>query len=124
VEGIGEIHPPAVPTDFNHLWTTTQRLVGFGRMWRLSNNPADVNRGRFLWMERVGYIVLDKFSCTPAGGIEKSIVQRENNIGDERRHGLEALKQWRELFGISRLSWDFNDFLYLPRSVLSVPEPN
>src|SRR5215207_2187018 len=69
VEGIGEIHALAVPTDFDHLWATTQRLVGFGRMWRLLNNPADVNRGRFLWMERVGYIVLDKFPCAPAGDV-------------------------------------------------------
>src|SRR6266567_4622532 len=69
VEGIGEIHALTVATDFDHLRTTAQQLVGFGRMWRLPNNAADVNRARFLWMERVGYVVLEKFPCAPAGDV-------------------------------------------------------
>src|SRR6266446_8668360 len=83
-----------------------------------------MHRAGLFGMERVGNVVLQHFPCAPAGDVKKPIVYGEINIGDERRHRFEALKQRRELLGIGWLSRDLDHFLNLPGSVLPMPEPN
>jgi hypothetical protein len=93
-------------------------------MWCLTHHSTDMHQAGLFGMERVGNVVLQHFPCAPAGDVKKPIVYGEINIGDERRHRFEALKQRRELLGIGWLSRDLDHFPNLPRSVLPMPEPN
>ena len=47
-------------------------------------------------LTRIGDIVLAHLAGAAAGGIEKAVVHREIDIGDERRHGTEALQERRQ----------------------------
>ena len=93
-------------------------------MWGLPHDAADMDRARFLRMKAIRDVVLQHFARAPARDVEKSIVQGEVDVGDQRRHRLESLSQRRESFGIGRLGRNFNDLLNLPRTILPVPEPD
>ena len=56
------------------------------------DDAADVNRAGQLRMERIGDVVLPHLPGAPAGDVEEPVVERELDVGDERRHRLEVLE--------------------------------
>ena len=44
-------------------------------------------------MKRIGDVILLELSCAPVGGIQVAIIQREIDVSQEGRHGLEALQK-------------------------------
>jgi putative hydrolase of the HAD superfamily len=49
---------------------------------------------------------LFELAGAPAGDVEILVVEREIDVGDERRHGLEAFEERRQLRWIGRNRWD------------------
>ena len=88
------------------------------------NDSTDMHRASLFGTEWVGNVVLQHFPCAPTRDVKKPIVYGEINIGDERRHCFEALKQWGSFSGSAGSARDLDDFLNLPCSVLAMPEPN
>ena len=82
-------------------------------------DPANMNRADQLGIKRIGDIVLAHLSRAPAGSVEKTIVDGKIDVGEQRRHGLEALEQRRQLARIGWLGGNLNDFLDFKFSVRS-----
>src|SRR5215472_18882783 len=114
----------AVAADLNHLRPAIQRAVLRGRMAGARDGAADAHCAGELGLERVGDIVLPQIAGTPTGRIEKTIVHREVDIGDERRHRLEPLEDWRKLVWIGRLGRDLDDLSDRPFVAVAVPDPD
>ena len=74
--------------------------------------------------ERVRDVVLQKFAGAPARDIEEAVVEGEVDVGDQGRHGLEALEQRRQLLGIGRLGRDLDHLTGLPGGAVLVPGPD
>src|SRR6516165_8058794 len=60
----------------------------------------------------------------PAGDIEIFVVDREIDIGNERRAGLETFERWRQQVGIGRLGRDLNDLPGFPDIAFAIPGPD
>src|SRR5579863_3292043 len=100
IERVGEIDAPAVAADLDHLRTAVQRGLGLLGMRRVAHDAAEVNRGGLLGVERIGNVVLKEFAGAPAGDVEKTVVERKVDVGDQGRHGFEPLQHGRKLFRI------------------------
>src|SRR5262252_3530564 len=96
VERICEIDALAVTTDFDHLRAAVERPLWFFRVRRTANDAAEVDRAGLPRSGRIGDVVLDELTCSPARYIEEAVVERQIDVGHQRRHGLEALKQRRQ----------------------------
>ena len=65
-----------------------------------------------------------EIACAPARDIEEAVVHREIDVGDERRHGLEAFEHRRQEIGIGRLCRDLDDLLDRPFVAVAIPGPD
>ena len=83
-------------------------------MRRLPHDSAQVHGAGKFGMERIGDVVLLEFSGAPARDVQKLIVEREIDVGDQRRHRFESFEQRRKFFGIGRLGGNLDHFLYRP----------
>ena len=82
-----------------------------------------MNRTGQFRVEGIRDIVLAHLAGAAAGGIEKAVVHREIDIGDERRHGTEALQERRQpiLFrGFGRVGAVFSMWNVPPSRQLSL----
>ena len=121
IERVGEVDPPPVAADFHHLRAAVQRL---------SRTASDAPRaGRCRRASRPVSFGLNGSETSycrsspraPAGDVQEPVVEREIDVGDQRRHGLEALQQRRQLFGIGGLGGDLDHLSNLPRTVSVAP---
>src|SRR5215469_2707802 len=99
----------------------------------MSSPPDDAtqtNRVNFLWMKRVGYIILNELAGAPTGHVKRAVVQREINVGNEWRHGAKALQEGRKIRSLGGLCRDIDDFLDAPLGAgavaifIAVPDPD
>src|SRR6185312_8214346 len=111
-----------IAADFDHLWSTGIGLAV--RMPRLLDNAAEAHRAGELQIKWVRDVVLPQFSGSPAGDVQKAVVERKLDVGDERRHGLESLEQGRELRGVSRFGGDSCGLRDLECAAFAVPCPD
>ena len=73
---------------------------------------------------RVRDVVLVEVAGPPAGDVEVLVVDREVDVGDQRRHRLEALEQRRQLIGLGGLGRDRDDLLDRPLVAVAIPGPD
>ena len=128
VERVGEVHPPAVAAHLDHLRRAVERPVGRARMRRAPHDAADPRRAGEHRLERIAHVVLPELARAPARHVEEPVVQREVDVGHQRRHRLESLEQRRQVLGGRGLGRDLDHLLHLParRAVgaLAVPHPD
>src|SRR5215210_6333990 len=93
-------------------------------MCRLANYAPQMHGASLPGVERVGDVVLSHLSGAPAGYVEKAVVEREVDVGDQGRHRPEVLEGRRQLIRICRLGWNVDYLLDVPPAVLAVPEPD
>src|SRR5271154_2693937 len=91
IKRIREISTTPVPAQLHHLRAAIQRRRRIFGMCRAPHDATYMHGPGFFGMERIGNIVLKKFSRAPARDVKKAVVERKINVCDERRHGLEAL---------------------------------
>ena len=97
VERVGEIDPPAVAADLDHLRPAVQRPVLRPDAPPATTMPPILHLAGQLRVERIGHVVLLHVAGAPAGDVEEAVVHRQVDVGDERRHRLEALQQRRQV---------------------------
>ena len=124
VERVGEIDAPAVAADLDHLRPAVERPVLGARMRRPRDDAADADLAGELRVERIGHVVLLQVAGAPAGDVEEAVVHRQIDVGDERRHRLEALEQRRQLILARRLGRNLDDLLHRPFVAVAVPGPD
>ena len=93
-------------------------------MWRLANNTTQVNRSRQLGVKRIRNVILPEFACTPARDVKKTVIQREIDVGDDRRNCLESLQQGWQLARVSRFGRDLDHLAGGPLPIVLMPDPN
>src|SRR5688500_9252006 len=62
VQGVGDVRPPSVATDFYHLWATVERFVRVRGVRAPANDPAELHAAAEDWVERVGDVVLPELT--------------------------------------------------------------
>src|SRR5262249_57079686 len=87
VERVREVDAAAGAADLDHLRSAAERPAA-ARMRRARNDAADAHLAGQLGVERIRYVVLLHVAGAPAGDIEKAIVHRQIDIGDEWRARL------------------------------------
>ena len=120
VEPVGEVDALAVAADLDHLRAAVQRLSGLARVRRAADDAAEPDRADLLRLERVADVVLDELARAPARHVEIPVVEREVDVGHERRHGLESLQERRQLLRIGGLRGNLDDLLDRPLAVRAV----
>ena len=75
-------------------------------------------------MERVRDVVLDEVSGAPARHVQHPVVDRQVDVGDERRNGPEPLQERRQHLGFGWLGWDGDHLLDPPLLAVEVPQPD
>ena len=88
------------------------------------DDPADPHLAGELGIERVGDVVLLQVAGAPARHIEKAVVHRKIDVGDQRRAGAEALEHRRQHVGARRLGRDADDLLHRPLVAVAIPGPD
>src|SRR5580765_1128165 len=125
VERIGEIDALAIAADLHHLRAAVQRLLGLARVSRPSHNATQMHRARLPLVNWVRNIVFDELPRSPARNIKEAIVERQVDVRYQRRYRLEALKEQRQFFRVSRLSGNFDHLADGPLALATVfPEPH
>lgn len=122
VERIGEVEPPSVAAHLHHLGPALHR-PSLGMRHRVGQT-TNTYGPRELWVEGVRHIVLAQFACAPARHVEKTIVQRQVDVRDQRRHHAQLLEHRRQ---DGRVVWLVRNLDHLadgPLVTLSVPQPD
>src|SRR5690348_8372931 len=97
VQRVGEVDAFAVSAKLDHLRSAVQLSFGLLRMRSFADDSAEVYRCRFSRLERIGDIELQKLASAKTGNIQEAVVEREINVRDQRRNGLEALEQGQQV---------------------------
>src|SRR4029077_7465132 len=82
VQGVGEIHTPAVAADLHHLRRAVERSLRICRMRSTAHDAAQMYRARFLRLEWIGDVVMNNFARAPARGIQITIINRQVDVGE------------------------------------------
>jgi hypothetical protein len=83
------------------------------------------HRRGLAWPPRIGHVEPLELAGAPAGDVQVAIVDRQRDVGDERRHGAERLQDRRQLVGLGRLGGDRDDLLDAhPAVVAPAPQPH
>ena len=126
IERVGHVDALAVTADLDHLRCAVQRLVRTRRV-RLATNHAPIfTEPVSTGIERIGHVELLQLACAKARDIEESIVEREVDVGDERRRGAETLEERRQIVGGRRLGGNLDRFVDAPgpASIVAFPVPH
>ena len=83
-----------------------------------------MHAARQIGLHRIADIVLPQLTRAPAGHIEKTVVQRQVDVADQRRHGAEALEQSRQQRRIRGLGWDDRRLLRVELAAFAIPGPD
>src|SRR5579883_2134565 len=123
VERVGEIYPPAVAADLDHLRSPVERSARFGV--RGPRHDAAETQGagepRLVW---VGNVVLLEIARAPTGDVKKLVVDREVDVGDQRRAGLEVFERRRQAIRVRRFGGNLDNLLDRPFAAVAVPDPD
>jgi hypothetical protein len=65
-----------------------------------------------------------EIASAPAGDVKILIVNREIDIGNERRARVESLQHRRQQMGIGGLGRDLDDLFGFPAAAVAVPSPD
>ena len=85
------------------------------------DDPAQVHRADFARLGRIGDVVLLELTGAPAGDVEEAVVDRQVDVGDQRRDGSERLEGgWQEV-GVGRLGGDRDHLVRPPLVAVAVP---
>ena len=93
IERIGDVNAAPVAAQLHHLRAAVQSGIRPARMRRRRTMPPSFTEPVSSGLKRIGHVVLPQFAGTPAGDVQKAIVEREVDVGDQRRHCLEPLEQ-------------------------------
>src|SRR5438093_1549802 len=89
------------------------------------SKPDRTGQARIEW---IAHVVLLEFAGAPARDIQKPIVEREIDVGDERRHRLEAFQERRQVVGLGWLGGNLDHLSHFPiRAAIAsfaVPDPD
>src|ERR1700680_2637600 len=88
-ESIGEVDTPTIAAHLHHLRSAVNRPGG--RVRRALDDAAEAHGAGELRIVRVRYVILTHLARAPAGNIEEAVIEREVDVGDQRRHRLEGL---------------------------------
>src|SRR3979411_1924498 len=75
IERVRKVNSLAIATHLSHLRSAVQRKIGITRMWRSTNDSADLEYGCQLRAIRNRDIVTAQLSRSPARNIEPFIIQ-------------------------------------------------
>src|SRR5271156_3818123 len=100
IKRVREIDSTSIAAHLHHLRTAVQRRAGILRMSSAAHDTTQMHGTCLFGMKRVGDVVLQKFSGSPAGNIKEAVIERQIDVSDKRRHSLESFEQRRQLFGI------------------------
>src|SRR4029077_14521497 len=92
VQRVGQVDPLAVPADLAHLRAAGQRLARRRRVRDAPGDAAEPDRADLARAGRVAHVVLLELANAPAGDVEELVVDREVDVGDQRRYGAERLE--------------------------------
>src|SRR5687768_3273095 len=124
VERVRQVDSPAITADLDHLRSTIERAFRVLRVWRTAYHSADRQRAGELRIEWVAHVVLTELAAAEAAHVEEAVVEREIDVRDQRRNGLETLEQRRELRRIGRLGGYLDDLARLPATARFVVIPH
>src|SRR3954463_11285020 len=95
-------------------------------MWCPPNDATDREHRSQCRLQRITHVVLSQLARPPAAHVEKTIVEREVDVGDERRYGLESLEQRWQIGGIGWLGGNLDHLARLPlaRRLVMQPHPD
>src|SRR5262249_17047750 len=113
----------AITADLDHLRSAIQCTIRLG-MSGTRDDPSYPDLARELGVEGIGYVILLEIAGAPAGYIEETIIHRQIDIGDERRHRLERLEGRRQLIFGRRLGRNLYDLPDRPLAAVAVPGPD
>lgn len=122
IERVGPVHALPVAADLDHLRAARERAAV--RMRRAARDAADADRPREHRVVRVRHVVLAHLAGAPAGHIEEAIVERQVDVGHERRYRAESLEQRRQFIGRGRLRGDRRGFLHMELAAFAPPRPD
>lgn len=122
VQRVGPVHAPAVAADFDHLRAARERAAV--RMRRAPHDAADAHRAREHRPMRIGHVVLAHLAGAPARHVQEAIVERQVDVGHERRHRAEAFQQRRQFVGRGRLRRNRRGLLRVEPAVFAPPGPD
>src|SRR5215831_10180174 len=80
IEGVGEVHALAVAADLHHLRPAVRRAIGMVGMRLPPHHSSDPHRSGLPGIERIGNVILPKLACSPAGNVQKAVVEREVDV--------------------------------------------
>ena len=75
-------------------------------------------------VEDVGHVVLLEFPGAPARHVQPAVVDRQVDVGDQRRHRPERLQGRRQQLGVGGLGGDGDDLADRPAVAVAVPQPH
>ena len=88
------------------------------------HDAADAHRPRLDRVERVADVVLLGLTGAEAADVQEPVVDGQNDVGDQRRHGSEGLEHLRQLVGVGRLSRDRDHLGRSEAVAVAVPQPH
>src|SRR6202167_1551796 len=103
IQRVCEINSTSIAAHLHHLRPAVQGRGPILRMSSAAHDTTQMHGTCPLGMKGVGHVVLQKFAGSPAGNIKEAVVERQIDIRDKGGHGLESLKQRRQLFRIGGL---------------------
>ncbi len=122
IERVGPVHAPAVAADLDHLRAARERAAV--RVRRAAHDAADAHRPREHRVVRIRHVVLAHLAGAPARHVEEAIIERQVDVGHERRHGAESLQQRRQFVGRGRLGRDRRGLLHMELAAFAPPGPD
>src|SRR5580704_8107352 len=124
IQRVREIDAASIAAQLHHLRTAVQTTTGNFRMRGAAHDAAQMHGAGLLGMKRIGNVILQEFAGSPARYVKETVIERQIDIGDERRNGLESLEQRRQQIGIGGLGGNFDYFGNGPLSAVAMPNPN
>src|SRR5262249_24270016 len=124
VKRVGEINPPAVPADLDHLRSAVERAVPGGRMCRPGDDAPDAHLACQFRLEWIGYVVLVHFPRPPTSDTEEAVIHGQVDVSDKRWRCLESLQQRWQVLRNSRFSGNRDDLACCPSGAIAMPQPD
>ena len=124
VERVGDVDPPAVAADLDHLRPAGQRQVGRGRVRGAGGDAAEAHLPGQPWVERVAHVVPQEPAGTPRGHVQGPVVDGQVDVGDQWRYRAERLQHRRQRGSVGRLRRYVDHLRDRPPVAVAVPEPD
>src|SRR5580704_11911648 len=113
IKRVRKIDPTSVAAQLHHLGAAVQGRTGILRMARATHDTSQMHGTCLLGMKRVRHVVLQKFSRSPTGNVKEAVVERQIDVGEQRR----------QCFWIGCLGRNVDHFRYAPFAIVAMPNP-